>query len=168
MAVGETVTRAPSDSPPSPGATPVPESSAKTPVSSFDPEKVPVDKLRRAAMWGEKDHDLEALGQALSQAECVCAFREAYLGKPDPKAEALNEMDLGGVPEAFGVILALPALRVTGPYLAMVTLAFGTIVQILINEMTFLTEGPLGIPWPMRARCGRAANRTCRSAASES
>jgi branched-chain amino acid transport system permease protein len=30
---------------------------------------------------------------------------------------------------------------VTGPYLAMVTLAFGTIVQILINEMTFLTEG---------------------------
>ncbi len=54
----------------------------------------------------------------------------------------------------FGVILALPALRVTGPYLAMVTLAFGTIVQILINEMTDLgpwlnhfnlTEGPIGI-----------------------
>lgn len=55
---------------------------------------------------------------------------------------------------AFGFILALPALRVTGPYLAMVTLAFGTIVQILINEMTDLgpwlnhlnlTRGPLGI-----------------------
>ncbi|ARP84007.1 ABC transporter [Bordetella genomosp. 8] len=45
----------------------------------------------------------------------------------------------------FGAVLALPALRVTGPYLAMVTLAFGTIIQILINEMTFLTEGPLGI-----------------------
>jgi ABC-type branched-subunit amino acid transport system ATPase component/ABC-type branched-subunit amino acid transport system permease subunit len=45
----------------------------------------------------------------------------------------------------FGALLALPALRVTGPYLAMVTLAFGTIIQILINEMTFLTEGPLGI-----------------------
>ena len=45
----------------------------------------------------------------------------------------------------FGLILALPALRVTGPYLAMVTLAFGTIVQILINEMDFLTNGPLGI-----------------------
>jgi branched-chain amino acid transport system permease protein len=45
----------------------------------------------------------------------------------------------------FGAILALPALRVTGPYLAMVTLAFGTIVQILINEMTFITEGPMGI-----------------------
>ncbi len=45
----------------------------------------------------------------------------------------------------FGALLALPALRVTGPYLAMVTLAFGTIIQILINEMTFLTDGPLGI-----------------------
>ena len=54
----------------------------------------------------------------------------------------------------FGALLALPALRVTGPYLAMVTLAFGTIIQILINEMTDLgpwlghfnlTNGPLGI-----------------------
>jgi ABC-type branched-subunit amino acid transport system ATPase component/ABC-type branched-subunit amino acid transport system permease subunit len=45
----------------------------------------------------------------------------------------------------FGALLALPALRVSGPYLAMVTLAFGTIIQILINEMTFLTNGPLGI-----------------------
>ena len=50
-----------------------------------------------------------------------------------------------GVTAVFGALLALPALRVTGPYLAMVTLAFGTIIQILINEMTFLTEGPMGI-----------------------
>ena len=49
------------------------------------------------------------------------------------------------VAAGFGAILALPALRVTGPYLAMVTLAFGTIVAILVNEMTFLTNGPLGI-----------------------
>jgi len=45
----------------------------------------------------------------------------------------------------FGLLLALPALKVTGPYLAMVTLAFGTIVQILINEITPLTNGPMGI-----------------------
>ena len=50
-----------------------------------------------------------------------------------------------GVTAVFGAILALPALRVTGPYLAMVTLAFGTIVQILINEMDWLTNGPMGI-----------------------
>ena len=45
----------------------------------------------------------------------------------------------------FGAILALPALQVTGPYLAMVTLAFGTIIFILINEIVPLTNGPLGI-----------------------
>lgn len=45
----------------------------------------------------------------------------------------------------FGAALALPALRVTGPYLAMVTLAFGTIVQILINELAPLTNGPMGV-----------------------
>ena len=49
------------------------------------------------------------------------------------------------VAAAFGLLLALPALQVTGPYLAMVTLAFGTIVYTLINEMDFLTNGPLGI-----------------------
>lgn len=49
------------------------------------------------------------------------------------------------VTSAFGAILALPALQVTGPYLAMVTLAFGTIASILINEMTFLTNGAMGL-----------------------
>ena len=58
------------------------------------------------------------------------------------------------VTAAFGALLALPALRVTGPYLAMVTLAFGTIIQILINEMTFLTEGPLGITIPKPSLMG--------------
>ncbi len=46
---------------------------------------------------------------------------------------------------AFGLVMALPALQVTGPYLAMVTLAFGTIIYTLINEMDFLTNGPQGI-----------------------
>ena len=63
-----------------------------------------------------------------------------------------------GVTAAFGAVLALPALRVTGPYLAMVTLAFGTIIQILINEMTFLTEGPLGITLPKPAIAGYQLN----------
>ena len=59
-----------------------------------------------------------------------------------------------GVTAGFGALLALPALRVTGPYLAMVTLAFGTIIQILINEMDFLTEGPLGIKIPKPSVAG--------------
>lgn len=58
----------------------------------------------------------------------------------------------------FGGLLALPALKVVGPYLAMVTLAFGTILQILINEMTFLTEGPLGIKIPKPSFFGHEVN----------
>ncbi len=46
---------------------------------------------------------------------------------------------------SLGAALAVPALRVTGPYLAMVTLAFGTIAAILLNEMDFLTNGPQGL-----------------------
>ena len=60
------------------------------------------------------------------------------------------------VTAGFGALLALPALRVTGPYLAMVTLAFGTIIQILINEMDFLTEGPLGIKLDKPSLLGHA------------
>ncbi|MFM0057431.1 branched-chain amino acid ABC transporter ATP-binding protein/permease [Paraburkholderia phytofirmans] len=59
---------------------------------------------------------------------------------------------------AFGAILALPALRVSGPYLAMVTLAFGTILQILINEMDFLTNGPMGVKIPKPLIGGRPMN----------
>lgn len=60
----------------------------------------------------------------------------------------------------FGAILALPALRVTGPYLAMVTLAFGTIIQILINEMSFITQGPMGITLTKPSIFGRELHET--------
>jgi branched-chain amino acid transport system permease protein len=60
------------------------------------------------------------------------------------------------VTAGFGAILALPALRVSGPYLAMVTLAFGTIIQILINEMDFLTNGPMGLKIPKPVFAGKS------------
>ncbi|CAM3594408.1 ABC transporter domain-containing protein [Bordetella sputigena] len=44
-----------------------------------------------------------------------------------------------------GVLLALPALRVKGPYLAMITIAFSFIVQHAIVEMPALTGGQNGI-----------------------
>jgi ABC-type branched-subunit amino acid transport system ATPase component/ABC-type branched-subunit amino acid transport system permease subunit len=60
--------------------------------------------------------------------------------------DILLGMLLGTIVAAFfGALLALPALQVTGPYLAMVTLAFGTIIGILINETDALTNGPKGI-----------------------
>jgi ABC-type branched-subunit amino acid transport system ATPase component/ABC-type branched-subunit amino acid transport system permease subunit len=64
------------------------------------------------------------------------------------------------VTAGFGAMLALPALRVSGPYLAMVTLAFGTIIQILINEMAFLTNGPMGIKISKPVLAGQALGET--------
>ncbi len=44
-----------------------------------------------------------------------------------------------------GIILGVPALRLSGPYLAMTTIAFGLIVQTIINESEHLTKGSTGI-----------------------
>ena len=46
---------------------------------------------------------------------------------------------------AIGALLALAALRVSGPYLAMVTIAFGIIVEHALIEWVGLTGGPGGI-----------------------
>jgi branched-chain amino acid transport system permease protein len=61
-------------------------------------------------------------------------------------------MPIGGLVAAlFGFIIAWPALRVQGHYLAMVTLGYGLIMNILHRNLTFLTngtDGVLGIPPP--------------------
>jgi branched-chain amino acid transport system permease protein len=44
-----------------------------------------------------------------------------------------------------GVLIALPSLRVKGPYLAMVTLAFGVVVEKLVSEWTDVFGGAQGI-----------------------
>ncbi len=51
----------------------------------------------------------------------------------------------GAVAGAVGFVLALPALRVTGPYLAMVTIAFAFIVQHGSIEWRGLTGGANGL-----------------------
>ncbi|MES2206120.1 MAG: branched-chain amino acid ABC transporter permease [Pseudomonadota bacterium] len=51
----------------------------------------------------------------------------------------------GGV----GVLLGLPVLRVKGDYLALVTLGFGEVIRVLLNNLDKpinLTGGPRGIP----------------------
>ncbi|MCX4025697.1 high-affinity branched-chain amino acid ABC transporter permease LivM [Endozoicomonas sp. SM1973] len=45
----------------------------------------------------------------------------------------------------FGFILGFPVLRLRGDYLAIVTLGFGEIIRILLNNWTALTGGPNGI-----------------------
>ncbi|SIT21243.1 branched-chain amino acid ABC transporter ATP-binding protein/permease [Achromobacter sp. MFA1 R4] len=46
---------------------------------------------------------------------------------------------------AFGLLLAVPALRVKGPYLAMITIAFGFIVEHALIEGGSLTGGQNGL-----------------------
>ncbi len=45
----------------------------------------------------------------------------------------------------FGALLALPSLRAKGPYLAMVTLAFGFMIEVTSNRWQGLTNGPMGV-----------------------
>ncbi len=45
----------------------------------------------------------------------------------------------------FGVVLGFPVLRLRGDYLAIVTLAFGEIIRVVILNWTELTGGPNGI-----------------------
>jgi branched-chain amino acid transport system permease protein len=45
----------------------------------------------------------------------------------------------------FGFVLGFPVLRLRGDYLAIVTLGFGEIIRILLNNWTHLTGGPNGI-----------------------
>jgi branched-chain amino acid transport system permease protein len=45
----------------------------------------------------------------------------------------------------FGFLLGLPTLGLRGDYLALVTLAFGEIVRIVLNNADALTNGPKGL-----------------------
>ncbi len=50
-----------------------------------------------------------------------------------------------GFTSLIGVLLAVPALRLRGDYLAIVTLGFGEIMRLILNNWDSLTHGPNGI-----------------------
>jgi branched-chain amino acid transport system ATP-binding protein/branched-chain amino acid transport system permease protein len=56
---------------------------------------------------------------------------------------------------AFGALLAFPALRVRGPYLAMVTIAFGWVIFKVLQEWVSVTGGDLGLASIPKAQIGR-------------
>jgi branched-chain amino acid transport system permease protein len=80
-------------------------------------------------------------------------------------------LPLAGVLAAFwGILLGFPVLRLRGDYLAIVTLAFGEIIRILLINWTALTGGPnglSGIPRPtlfgleFKNDCGPGAGTFC-------
>ncbi|MSP02127.1 MAG: high-affinity branched-chain amino acid ABC transporter permease LivM [Acetobacteraceae bacterium] len=55
-------------------------------------------------------------------------------------------LPLAGIMAAFaGILLGFPVLRLRGDYLAIVTLAFGEIIRIVLINWVSLTHGPSGI-----------------------
>lgn len=69
------------------------------------------------------------------------ALLNQYLG-----LDFWSSLVMGGILAAFfGFILGFPVLRLRGDYLAIVTLGFGEIIRILLNNWTELTGGPNGI-----------------------
>ncbi len=48
------------------------------------------------------------------------------------------------VSAAFGVVVAIPALKVQGPSLAMVTIAFGLLIEKIVAEWTDVFKGQQG------------------------
>ncbi|HXZ34664.1 MAG TPA: branched-chain amino acid ABC transporter ATP-binding protein/permease [Thermodesulfobacteriota bacterium] len=44
-----------------------------------------------------------------------------------------------------GLIMAVSAFRAKGPYIAMVTIAFGFVIEVIANRWVALTNGPMGI-----------------------
>jgi ABC-type branched-subunit amino acid transport system ATPase component/ABC-type branched-subunit amino acid transport system permease subunit len=59
-----------------------------------------------------------------------------------------------GAAAIAGGVLALPAMRLKGPYLAMVTIAFGWITWRVLLEWTSMTGGDLGVSSIPRPRIG--------------
>jgi len=65
---------------------------------------------------------------------------------------------LGGIVAAiFGIIIGIPALRLRGDYLAIITLGFGEIIRILITNLDGFTGGALGLTLPAEFSFQRAA-----------
>ena len=61
-------------------------------------------------------------------------------------------LPLAGILAAFwGVILGFPVLRLRGDYLAIVTLAFGEIIRLVLINWTAVTKGTFGISGIARA-----------------
>lgn len=78
----------------------------------------------------------------------VSAVLEPVLGRSNMLLNFIIALIVGGVCAAvFGAIIGLPALRLKGDYLAIVTLAFGEIVKVIFQQSKTFGAN-LGLPTP--------------------
>ncbi|MBF0585171.1 MAG: DUF3382 domain-containing protein, partial [Magnetococcales bacterium] len=59
----------------------------------------------------------------------------------------------------FGMVLGFPVLRLHGDYLAIVTLGFGEIIRLVLNNWVSLTGGPNGMSVPFPTLMGLEFSR---------
>ena len=64
---------------------------------------------------------------------------------PDTASIVIGLLLAGVVAAIFGVIIGVPALRLRGDYLAIITLGFGEIIRVVINNMDSITNGARGL-----------------------
>ena len=67
------------------------------------------------------------------------------MGPMAQKRKARNTGGCAAVACTFGVLLGAPTLKLRGDYLAIVTLGFGEIIRLFLNNLDVLTNGPQGI-----------------------
>ncbi len=87
-----------------------------------------------------------ALGHAgfMSVGAYAAALFSLHMGL-DPNLSLVLSLLFGGLVAAiFGVIIGIPALRLKGDYLAIITLGFGEIIRVLITNLSF-TGGAKGL-----------------------
>jgi len=70
-------------------------------------------------------------------------WRSAVL--PGYASVAVGLFFAGVVAAVFGVVIGIPALRLRGDYLAIITLGFGEIIRVVINNID-ITGGAMGLP----------------------
>ncbi len=75
----------------------------------------------------------------------VGAYTYAYLAQRYGLSFWVGLPVAGGLAALTGFLLGLPVLRLRGDYLAIVTLGFGEITRLLLNNLNSITGGPDGI-----------------------
>ncbi|MDR2864747.1 MAG: branched-chain amino acid ABC transporter permease [Spirochaetaceae bacterium] len=83
-----------------------------------------------------------SLGQAgfMAIGAYACMFFSGDLGLPLPLGLLLAAL----VAAFAGFLIGFPSLKLTGDYLAIVTLGFGEIIRVLLTNLKSITEGPDG------------------------
>jgi len=90
------------------------------------------------------------LGHAgfMSVGAYTAALFTLHAGLPDGISLLLGLLIGGTMAALFGLIIGIPALRLKGDYLAIITLGFGEIIRVLMNSLSITggAKGLSGIP----------------------